>query len=426
MSGAWNRRQATLYSVGSIGIGVYNGFNNAILTLFVSALTGSPFIQGYLGNTRTIEGAIIQPLVGRWSDRTTSPLGRRRPFILVCIPISVFFLLLIPFLRNTGHLALPLIAAAIILFSITWNIAGDPYQTLMVDITPEGRRSRFNAILSIISLAGQVGIIAYAGVAALKKDNIPSGVFWAAAAILLLSFAVVFLGVREPTTAEPSARREEHIPVRTYLADLRRFTDAQKLLISVFFLWTGLNPIVTLLTIFVKKVFHASNSQALVIYMVIILSTAICAYPWGKLAARYGHRPMIAIGTVLLIVSALIGLVVPTYSLLFPLAVLAGAGFSATTVLTYPFLSTLVPGSKMGVFTGLQTAFSAIAVPISVILTGALVDIFGYRSIFGVLAVMMVMDIVFLLQVDGERARRQVETVDRAEGELIGQAAKLS
>jgi Na+/melibiose symporter-like transporter len=167
-------RRRFYYSFGRIGGGAYDGFNNAVLGLYVSALTNNPFVIGYLGNTRTMEGAVIQPLVGRWSDQTSGPLGRRRPFILVAAPISVFFLLLIPTLGRTGHqLALPLVAASIMLFSITWNVAADPYDALMVDITPPARRPVFNSILNVMSLMGQVGIVLFASITSLLVRRTP-------------------------------------------------------------------------------------------------------------------------------------------------------------------------------------------------------------------------------------------------------------
>src|SRR4051794_13427097 len=211
-------RQKVFYSFGNLGNGVYNGLNNAILGLYVSAFTGNPFIIGYLSNTRTMEGVVIQPLVGRWSDRTDSRLGRRRPFILFGIPISVLCLILVPTFGHLGHnLALPLIIAAICAFSITWNIAGDPYQALMIDITPERERSIFNAVLSVIALLGQVVILVYASFASLKKNSIPDAVFYVCAGFLLLSYALVFFGVREPKDATAQAEREEHIPLRVYV-----------------------------------------------------------------------------------------------------------------------------------------------------------------------------------------------------------------
>lgn len=413
-------RQRVLYTVGALGWGAYNGFNNAILSLYISSFTGNPFIIGYLGNTRTVEGVIIQPLVGRWSDRTASPLGRRRPFILIGVPAAVIFLLLIPVVAHVGgNLALPLIAAAVILFSISWNIAIDPYQAMMVDITPESERPLFNAVIALVSLLGQVAIVVYATVAALKKNDISPGVFYACGAILLLSFAVVLFGVREPKGAEIEARVEEAIPWRVYLSEMRVFSEAFKLLVSVFFLWSGLNAILPFITIFPIKIVAASKSQALLVYVAMILTAAICAYPFGRLATRYGNRRLIVVGTGMLILAALWGLVVPSYGWLFPLAVLAGAGFSATTALTYPYLSQLVPGSRIGAFTGLQTAFSAVAVPVSVVLTGMLINRFGYRSIFAMLAVMMVCDVAVLLSVNEGVAREQVRRVEEAERSAV-------
>jgi maltose/moltooligosaccharide transporter len=410
-----NRRQKFFYSFGQFGNGVYNGFNNYILTLFVSSFTGNAFIQGYLGNTRTMEGVIIQPLVGRWSDRTTSRMGRRRPFILFGVPISVFFLLLTPIFGHTNRsLALPLLAASIILFSITWNMAGDPYQALMVDITQPEERSKFNAILSVIALVGTIVILVYTQIVSLNKNNIPDVAFYACALFLLVSYAVVFFGVREPQHVADLAHIEKKIPLRQYLDDLRAYKEPRKLLLSIFFLWSGLNPILPFLTLFVKKDLHATTSQALIATTILTLSAGIFAYPFGLLGVRYGTRRMIVLGTLLLLSAAVLGIVVPTYTLLFPVAILAGAGFSATTVLTYPYLADLVPVSKIGVFTGLQTAFSAVAAPVSIAITALLIELFhhSYRPMFAMLAITMVFDVIFLLSIDEKAAHEQLQVIE--------------
>jgi Na+/melibiose symporter-like transporter len=403
-------RQRFFYAFGQFGNGVYNGLNNAILGLYVSAFTSNAFIIGYVSNTRTVEGAIIQPIVGGWSDRTTSPLGRRRPFILFGIPISVVFLSLVPVASGASHnLALPLIVTAIILFSITWNIAGDPYQALMVDITAPEERPVYNAILSVVALVGQVVILLYAAVASVNKHNIPDRVFYACVIFMFLTYAVVFFGVREPKEAHAVAQREERIPLRAYIAEMRTFREANKLLVSIFFLWTGLNAIIPFLTVYTKKVMHVDNHKAIIIYLVVILASAVAAYPFGRLGARFGNRRMIVLGTLLLIVAAVGGIVAPNYVSLFPVAIVAGIGFSATTALTYPYLSHLVPGSRIGIFTGLQAAFSSIAVPLSTAATAGLITVFGYRSIFAMLAAMMVIDVFVLLTIDESAAQLQIE-----------------
>jgi len=417
MNGNARFRQRFFYAFGQFGNGVYNGLNNAILGLYISAFTNNAFIIGYISNTRTVEGAVIQPIVGRWSDRTTSPLGRRRPFILFGIPISVLFLSLVPVLSGAGHnLALPLIVTAIVLFSITWNIAGDPYQALMIDITAREERPVYNAILSVVALVGQVAILLYAAITSVNKHNIPDRVFYAVVLFMFLTYAAVFFGVREPTNARTAASREERIPLRTYITEMREFREANKLLVSIFFLWTGLNAVLPFLTVYTKKVMHVDNHKAIIIYLVVILASAAAAYPFGRLGARYGNRRMIALGTVLLIAAAIGGIVAPSYGFLFPVAIVAGIGFSATTVLTYPYLSELVPGSRIGVFTGLQASFSSIAVPVSTAVTAGLITLFGYRSIFVMLAVMMAADVLILLTIDDGAARRQVERIETIEG----------
>ena len=409
-------RQKFFYSFGQFGNGVYNGLNNAIMGLFVSTFTGNAFIIGYLSNTRTIEGVIIQPLVGRWSDRSKGRLGRRRPFILFGIPLSVLFLAATPIAGHAGHhWALPLIIVSIILFSITWNIAGDPYQALMIDITPERERSLFNAVLSVIALVGQVAILLYASFASIKKNNIPDPIFYLCAGFLLITYAAVFFGVREPRNAAAQAHVEGKIPLRIYIEEMRTFKESLKLLVSIFFLWTGLNAILPYLTVFTKHVMKVDNSHAIRIYLVIILASAIAAYPFGRLGSRYGNRPFIILGTVLMIGAGVGGTFAPSYNWLYPVAILAGIGFSSTTALTYPYLSQLVPSSKMGVFTGLQAAFSSVAVPISVGVTSLLIGHFGYRSIFAMLTVMMVVDVAVLLSIDEAAAKRQVERVEAAE-----------
>lgn len=410
-------RQKIFYTLGSIGNGVFGGFNNAIIPIWLQNFTSNSYLITYLSNTSTMEGVVLQPLVGRWSDRTTSRLGRRRPFILIGIPLAVFFLLLTPVAaRHGGALVVPAIAVTIILFSIAWNVAGDPTAALLVDITTEQERPRFNAILTALGLLSQVAIILFTAKAAFKKNTIPDSIFVVSALILLLSYAILFLFVREPREAREAAARQSSIPWRDYMNEMRQFREAFKLLVSIFFFWTGLNAFKPWLTTLPIQLTHATKSQALIVYAVLVVSALVFAYPFGWLAQRYGARRLIIFGTIMLIGAALWGIVIPSYIWFFPLAILAGCGFSATTVLTYPYLAELVPNSRIGVFTGLQTAFSAVAVPLASLLVGFLIDHFGFRSVFVLLAVMMIFDVLVLSTIDDGAARLQVAAVTAEEG----------
>src|SRR6266850_5339318 len=79
------------YSAGSIGTGAFYAFNNFVLPPILKSFGASDLLIGLLSSTRSIEGAVIQPTVGALSDRIWTPFGRRRPFLLIGIPISAVF-----------------------------------------------------------------------------------------------------------------------------------------------------------------------------------------------------------------------------------------------------------------------------------------------------------------------------------------------
>ena len=45
-------------------------------------LGASPFIYGLIWLAGPFTGMVVQPLIGALSDKTVSPLGRRRPYLL--------------------------------------------------------------------------------------------------------------------------------------------------------------------------------------------------------------------------------------------------------------------------------------------------------------------------------------------------------
>src|SRR5262245_19558236 len=85
---AWSR---ILYAAGAIGGNAINRSRDLWLLFFYlgdgeAARRGSPLlVGGALLLIRLIE-AFNYPLIGHWSDRTRSPLGRRLPYILLATP----------------------------------------------------------------------------------------------------------------------------------------------------------------------------------------------------------------------------------------------------------------------------------------------------------------------------------------------------
>ena len=151
------------YSTANLGYGMFFALNNYVLTLYLQHLGAGGVLIGLMGSSHSIEGAVIQPVVGTASDRLRTRWGRRRPFILLFTPISVLFLLLTPYashLPTQPHvlgapLYLAVVVVCVFLFTIAFNVAQDPYQALMPDIIPKPQRGRAAGIWAFVGVIGQ-------------------------------------------------------------------------------------------------------------------------------------------------------------------------------------------------------------------------------------------------------------------------------
>jgi hypothetical protein len=78
--------------------------------------------------------------------------------------------------------------------------------------------------------------------------------------------------------------------------------------------------------------------------------------------------------------------------------VVAGVGNGAATAVAWPLLTALIPPEQTGVFAGLKAASESVAIPLSVLIAA---DVFlpwlGYRGIFAMLAVTIVLALFLLL-----------------------------
>src|SRR5207253_8706414 len=137
-----------LYAAGSVGTGAFYAFNNFVLPSILKASGAPDLVIGLLSSTRSIEGALIQPTVGALSDRVWTRFGRRRPFMLVGIPLSAVFFVAGAFANSLLPLAL-----VIFLFSIFFNVAVDPYTALLADITPLEHRGWLSGLSTGMQLA---------------------------------------------------------------------------------------------------------------------------------------------------------------------------------------------------------------------------------------------------------------------------------
>jgi maltose/moltooligosaccharide transporter len=411
-----NRTQRVAYLGCSLTAGVFSAFNNFSLALWLSGLTTSYFVISLFGNTRSFEGAVVQPLVGAWSDRTwLGWLGRRRPFILIGGLLSAAILAATPAISHTAFpwaptwLAPELITllpavVAIFLFTLTFNAMADTHGALLADLETGPARNRLASWSVLVNMFGQFGILGL--VAMSSQHGIPDSAFLVTGAIMAGGVVLTVFGVREPTAAELTARETvavaasgeadaeaghgRGLSLGAIKALLSEYRGAAVFLAVVFCYWAGVHAVLPLIAIYTKDVLNANDAEAQLLPALLLLSTTIFALPAGWLGTRFGKRRIISAGYAIMGVGAIGGLLVTTREQGAIVFFLAGLGNAAAQVLTVPLLADLVPRKHMGLANGLLASAASVAAPLSAFVAGALSDYFhSPRVIFALMAVMV-------------------------------------
>ncbi|MBW9110347.1 MFS transporter [Microbacterium ureisolvens] len=120
---------------------------------------GHEEVLGYVTGSAQLVFLILSPMIGIWSDRTRSRLGRRTPFLFLGAVLGVIGALIIGVAPN-----LLLVGAGWAVAMVGWSTAGAAIQTIQADKLPEEQRGKVSALTGVMTqIAPVIGIgIAYA------------------------------------------------------------------------------------------------------------------------------------------------------------------------------------------------------------------------------------------------------------------------
>lgn len=424
------RRTMLLYSSGNVGAGAFYALNNFVLPVFLVPLGVPTALTGVLANVRSLEGAVIQPIVGDSSDRAWTRFGRRKPFILVCVPLVVLFLVLTPLTPHWTFLGAPfglspqrttviLAVLGVFLFTVTFNIQNDPYTALLADITPVRQRGAVNGVAQAIQLVGQVVFLLTGAALATGAHPDIAPLFYVTAAALVVFYVPTLLGIREPRKLRGPHASERH-RWREYWAAIKADRQVQLYFATQFFLWFGIGAISPFVTLYAEDVLGFSLSEALILDFVLLMSTALFVWPLGVLADRVGYRGVFALGMIVMVSASLLGTVVRQPILLFVILAFAGVGNAAQTASSYPLLTRLVFPDRMGLYIGLTSAVTSVCQPVGAAILGYIFGQVGPQSMFPFVAVMFLLALVPLafLHVDRSVYARSLVAGAQDQGEM--------
>lgn len=348
---------------------------------------------------------ILLPLLGAWSDRVNTRIGKRTPFIIAGTLLSVMFMMLIPIADSTHNFILFIIGLGTVLVSM--GLYRSPAVALMPDLTPPRLRSQGNAVINVMGALGALFTLSLIPILVADEQTPDYTILFASIATLMLVALVLLLAtVRESKLRESigvASCQEEETPekkdAKPHLPrDVRR--SLAFALAVVFFYYMAYNGITTAFSRYAQEVWGLIGGDFALTLMVVAASAFVSYLPLGILATKVGRKKVIAAGFAMMVLSFFAMSFVTEYHIAVNLwFVFVGIGGSAVGVNIFPVIVDMCDSSELGRYTGLYYTFSMSAQIATPIVSGLLLEHVSYLTLFPYAAVFSALGIVCISQV---------------------------
>ena len=354
-------------------------------------LGASPFLFGLIWLAGPFTGMVVQPVIGALSDKTTSPFGRRRPYLLGGALLSALALWALPnselitnFISSTLHIKFPALAALCFAAVMIWildacvNIAQGPYRALIPDVVPQEQHSIAN---SYISLAIGLGSVFAAGTAPFLKwaFNYQMSInaqFVMAALAFSLGMAWTCLMIKERRYQPKADEKSEKFDLVKSLKEFFALSpEVGKICWMQFFTWIGNMCMMIYFTQYaihtvygvpdlsnVSEVVKASYDSAVlagtnfssICFAIFNLVCFVVAIPIGVLSVKFGNKKVHIISMLSMALAFLGMAFIKDVKVVAALMALSGIGWASICALPFAMLSQYIKpgteGSVMGIF----------------------------------------------------------------------------
>ena len=363
-----------------------------------------PSLALFIMTWDNIINVFVQPWVGERSDHTWNRFGRRKPWILLGLPIALLGFVFIPVAQSV--LA---IAVFILITNFGMALFRSPTIAWLGDLFEPVDRSKANGIINLMGGVG--GLLAFFAGGYLFNAFGRSAPFLGGAIAMLVAMVVVLLYVKEPRQAEAAGGESAGVIANLRTLFKSREKSAVYVLLGILLWFMAFNALETALSSFAVFSLGISPGTASIYAGSVTVSFIIFAVPAGLLANRLGRGRTIRAGLVALAALLLVAYFLIQGAFTFILVlVLAGAFWAMVNVNSLPLVYDYGDERKIGAYTGLYYFASQSAAVLGPTLGGVLVDVLGdqYRWIWLFSTVFMVLAWLAMLKVR-EPGRVRVE-----------------
>lgn len=195
-----------------LGINMAFSLQSSQMSRIFQTIGANPNNLGFFFIFPPLMGMIVQPIMGKMSDRTWNRFGRRLPYLLFGTPIAALVLIMLPFSGSLGFgygsmAAMIYAAAAVCLMDLFSNICMQPSRMIVGDMVNNKQKNFAWSWQQVFSNGG--GILAtilpfiftmFGMSNTAKRGVVPNTVIWSylcAAAVLLFTGLWTVFNVKE-------------------------------------------------------------------------------------------------------------------------------------------------------------------------------------------------------------------------------------
>ena len=346
-------------------------------------------VTGVIMAADNVFALFLLPFFGALSDKVSTPVGKRMPFILTGTAIAFTFLMILPYADNSRNLIL--FVGTLFFTLIAMGTYRSPAVALMPDLTPKPLRSRGNAVINLMGTLG--GIFTLVMIKTLVGSGetpnyyplfITIGLFMITC-VSILFFTIKENKIREDMVSEDESTEEETQTTTSSSAKLPKEVQRSLffMLISIALWFIGYNAVTTAFSRYATEVWGLQNGAYADCLMVATVTAVIGYIPIAKISAHIGRKKTILIGVILLIVVYASASFFSSYHWIMNFFFgLIGFAWAAITVNSLPVVVEMCSASDVGKYTGYYYTFSMSAQVITPILSGFLMEHISYRILF--------------------------------------------
>jgi len=354
--------------LGALGLAWPTATVAAYLPTVLRSFTGSDTVIGFVLASEGVFALTLPLVVGPLSDATMTPLGRRRPYLLLGLP---------PMALAVGLVgSMPTLAATTLLLFVFFfgsYVYEPPWRGLYADLVPIEVQGRGQAAAHVMRGLAMAGALVGGGIALAAWEPLP---FVLAAAVTAVTCGLVVLLVHEVERG----RRGLDGGFKRLLAPWRlvRSNDVVRRFLIANIAWeTTFAGMRTFVVLYMTEGLDQSLAISSSVLAVVTVGYALAAVVLGPFADRLGVGRVILVASVVYGVGLLLsGLASHWHSWYYlPVLIVSIAG-GAVMTLAWALLFKVMPRNDQGAISGLAVMTRGIGLLLGPPLVGVAIDAF--------------------------------------------------